>query len=99
MSKLWGVPLKLTQGEEHGQAEILELPYPIEIEPEMCDVPNVFAEAHEGTKQVRKTYLAKKDLLKHGYTQGCPACGAISGGSSEVEWYTTTSAESDSRKS
>ena len=80
VSKLWGVPWKLTQAEENGQTEIIELPYPIEIEPEMSEVPNVMAEAHEGTKNIRRTYLTKKDLQTHGYTKGCPACGAISGG-------------------
>ena len=77
---LWGVPWKVNKDDKEEKTESIELPYPIEIEPEEPDVPNVSTEVNEGTQQLRKTYLTKRDLLTYGYTQGCPACAAISGG-------------------
>ena len=80
VTNLCGVPWNLNKGEIDVSESSPELPYPLDIKPEVTEVPNVAAEANEAAVHFRRTYLTKKDLQKHGYTNGCPACAAISGG-------------------
>ena len=55
----------------------MELPEPVDLEPECPEVPALPTEAADATPSVRRYYITTRDLEKYGYTDGCPACDAV----------------------
>ena len=51
-----------------------ELPYPLEIRPDTPEAPQPAPEGPKAKVAEKQFYIQKKDLEKHGYTAGCPAC-------------------------
>ena len=57
--------------------ERADLPEPITVHPECPDVPRRVASPVIKDEQVRRFYITRASLEKHGYTPGCPACVAM----------------------
>ena len=61
-----------------------ELEEPVVIRPERPDVPLEAPDVAERLTVPRRIYITRKDLEKHGYTQGCPACSETMGGACQA---------------
>ena len=76
LANVRGLPWKpVPEGPE--DQGVMELPEPVNLEPECPDVPALPTDTADAGQTVRRYYITARDLEKYGYTDGCPACDAI----------------------
>ena len=85
-----GTPWQPMPGQEAGA----ELPEPLPLVPEQPEVLARPAEPFHRTLGLRRLYITRRDLERHGYTAGCPACGATRAGNRGQALLTQKRAES-----
>ena len=76
LANVKGLPWKpIPEGPE--DQGVMELPEPVNLEPECPEVPALPTETADAAQSVRRYYITTRDLEKYGFTEGCPACDAI----------------------